>query len=507
MRKMISLLLTICILSGFGFSVCAAENVTVKINDTAVQFDRQPFIENDRTLVPIRAIAEAMQFDVGWDQSTQKITLENFNTILTLYVNQDSIEKNLKYASEEYKDKITTMKIDVPAKVVEDRTYIPLRAISELFGATVDWNQQTSTASVTYNNTLGEPVTFEDEGIEYLTRLAIMLNGIDTSDKFNIETNFFLGIQQNTAKLYDGYIYKGMLDNISTLGINTNFTFNYSKVPIIYSINDIRKFPNLKNLNINHHKVTDISPITYNDSWNEINLLGNPIFNFTPLNSITVNHILLAGYYTIQFDYTNPEYTKDNYIQSEVEKNKYKLFAKSLSEIFSTLQGVIDKNITPDMTRKEKIEVINNWIVNNIQYDRDNEYFNSIQNFNTTSSPLYSEAKTLECTILHGYAVCEGFALAFEIFCDMLNIPCIEVPGKSYSGTEWGAHAWNLVQLEDHNLYHVDTTFNATSKNFTKYLLVSDDFIKQNHIWDESDIQAISSYKKQLVHFFTNPLE
>lgn len=139
MKKITLILLTtISLMLCLSFNAFASDDITVNINNEAVVFDQKPIIENDRTLVPIRAIAEKMLFDVQWEQTTQKITLENFNTVLTLYVDKASITKELKHASDTYKNKSTTIALDVPARIIEGRTYVPLRAISELFGATVE---------------------------------------------------------------------------------------------------------------------------------------------------------------------------------------------------------------------------------------------------------------------------------------------------------------------------------------------------------------------------------
>ena len=56
--------------------VYADSDVNITVNRQKVLFiDTQPFIENDRTLVPIRALAENMGFTVGWDDLTKTVTV------------------------------------------------------------------------------------------------------------------------------------------------------------------------------------------------------------------------------------------------------------------------------------------------------------------------------------------------------------------------------------------------------------------------------------------------
>ena len=500
MKKITLLLLTsISLLLCLNLTVFAANDITVKINNETVIFDQKPIIENDRTLVPIRAIAEKMLFDVDYEHSTQKITLKNFNTVLTLYVNQKSITKELIHASNTYSDKTKSISLDVPAKIIEGRTYVPLRAISELFGATVEWDNNNHTANISYALTSGEPVEFIDKGIEHLCRVAITLGDIDTTDLNNIDDATISKLQTDSLELYNGIIYNDSLQKISSLGINEDFIFPI----IVNSIEDISKFPNLKNLYLIGQNVHDLSPITYNFFWNELDLYRNPIFDFSPLEKIQVNHFVYAGYHDYLFSYINNSYT-NNSTSFNVEKEKYNLFATKLSEIFSIIQNVINDNITSNMTRTEKITIVNDWITKNIEYDTDSVYFNGIKNFYTTLDSDYESffSNTLECSILHGYAICQGYSMVFDVFCDILEIPSILITGTAFNG-DWVAHTWNIVELEDGNFYHVDTTWNCNNNN--KYCLISNEQIKLNHKWNSEDIPISFRFKKEEVHFFNSP--
>lgn len=494
MKKIIALFLTITMMFSFIVPVMADEEIKVTVNDKQIVFTEKPVMESDRILVPIRAIAEEMQFDVGWEQSTQEIKLENFNTILTLFVNQNTINKELKFASDTYDNKNSSIEIDVPAKIIDDRTYIPLRAITELFGATVNWDQSTSTANIIYNTLYGDTVTFEDEGMEFFCRLAITLEGIDVSDRNNIDEKFMIKIESDKSDLYNGPIYENAIKDITTIGINTGYSF----IHIVNSLKDISKFPNLENIYLLGQNITDLSPITYKKTWNNIDVYRNPIFDFSPLTQVTVNHSVYTGYFDYLFSYINEDYVYGEDISAEA-KEKYDLFAENLAKMFKTMQDVIKNNITEDMTTSEKIKVINDWIISNIKYDTDSQYFNSIPHFYTTLDDQYTQifSNIVECAILHKYAICEGYSTVFDIFCDMLNIPSIFISGEAYNG-EWEAHAWNIVKLEDGNLYHVDTTFNCTRN---VYLLITDSEIEIDHKWNSEDVAPSFDYKKRSIHF------
>ncbi len=112
--------------------------IKVTLNGKPIEFDQQPIIENDRTLVPFRKIFEAMEADVSWDNATQTVTAKKGDIVITLQIGNNIMMKN--------GQQIT---LDVPAKLVNDRTLVPVRAIVEGLGAKVDWDGATQTVIIT----------------------------------------------------------------------------------------------------------------------------------------------------------------------------------------------------------------------------------------------------------------------------------------------------------------------------------------------------------------------
>ena len=106
--------------------------ITVYYNGTRVSFhtyDQNPELINDRTLVPLRAIFEAMGADVNWDQATQTVTSTRNGVTIKLTIGSNTLYKNGQ-----------SVPVDVPAQIINDRTMIPVRVIAEAFGADVEWN-------------------------------------------------------------------------------------------------------------------------------------------------------------------------------------------------------------------------------------------------------------------------------------------------------------------------------------------------------------------------------
>lgn len=118
--------------------ILTSDNVIkVTVNNENVNFDQVPLTINDRTLVPVRAIFEAMGATVIWDGETQTVSASLGINKIQLTIDSNQMKKNSE-----------TIEIDVPAQIIGDRTYVPVRAIAEAFGADVQWEDSTKTVVI-----------------------------------------------------------------------------------------------------------------------------------------------------------------------------------------------------------------------------------------------------------------------------------------------------------------------------------------------------------------------
>lgn len=100
-------------------------------NDEKTMLDPAPFVEDGRTLVPVRAISEAFGLDVGWEEKTQTVTIGNK---ATLVIDKPTMEVEGKQVA-----------LEVPAKVYNNRTFVPFRALCEdVLGKKVYYNDTTA---------------------------------------------------------------------------------------------------------------------------------------------------------------------------------------------------------------------------------------------------------------------------------------------------------------------------------------------------------------------------
>ncbi len=105
--------------------------ITVHLDGKKLKFDQIPVAENGRTLVPLRAIFEAIGATVEWDGATSTVTAVKGDTTVKLTLDSTTAYKN--------GEQIT---LDVPARALNGRTLVPVRFIADCFDVNTDWVQE-----------------------------------------------------------------------------------------------------------------------------------------------------------------------------------------------------------------------------------------------------------------------------------------------------------------------------------------------------------------------------
>jgi len=113
-------------------------------NSKIVQLYAPPIILNDRTLVPLRAIAEAFNAQVNWNPDTKQVTVKigDKTILLTIGNPKASVNGQLVY--------IDPQNPQVVPIISNSRTMVPLRFIAETMGATVEWGPADKTIDIYY---------------------------------------------------------------------------------------------------------------------------------------------------------------------------------------------------------------------------------------------------------------------------------------------------------------------------------------------------------------------
>lgn len=118
-------------------------DIKVFVDNQPLVFDTPIKMSEGRTLVPLRKIAEALDFDVSYNSETRNINLKSTklksqNLDINLYVDSEfATVSDMQYIGD------VSLALDVVPEVYDKRTYVPLRIISELCEASIEWNPKT----------------------------------------------------------------------------------------------------------------------------------------------------------------------------------------------------------------------------------------------------------------------------------------------------------------------------------------------------------------------------
>lgn len=107
--------------------------IRVLIDGKRVASDPEPFIKNGRTLVPIRIIAEELKAEVSWDNEKRTVHISKGDMHVSLVIDSHLIEYTI--------DNETIYNLsDVAPQIQEDRTFVPIRLVSNALGVGIDWD-------------------------------------------------------------------------------------------------------------------------------------------------------------------------------------------------------------------------------------------------------------------------------------------------------------------------------------------------------------------------------
>ena len=168
-------------------------------------------LSTERTFVPIRIISENLGFDVNWDNEAKKVTINKDDTNIEITINEAKALVNDKEIYIDTKDGKPVL--ESKAFLYKDRTYLPLRFISEAFGAKVDYERKNGTHYITINTKANGEVSenfiepefkiiqydeFGPDGVFYEIRVDNYKDYLGTDAKFSTV--------KTSHKHYDHYL-------------------------------------------------------------------------------------------------------------------------------------------------------------------------------------------------------------------------------------------------------------------------------------------------------------
>ena len=190
----------------FSTTAFADDAIYVNVNGKAIVTDQPPIISNGRTMVPLRAVAEALGCQVEWDNTSKTATFVQgeVTAVVTVGENYITVGDGV-YNSD--------LPIDTPAVIVNSRTMIPLRALSEGFGYSVEWDSKTKTVNIDLKS-------MEDNDTDKADEMA----PVDTNYNLALKVSSYAEILKGITKIIDSVDYtnntyaniKTQLDDISS---------------------------------------------------------------------------------------------------------------------------------------------------------------------------------------------------------------------------------------------------------------------------------------------------
>ncbi len=121
----------------FTQGIAKEQGIRVTIAGVQQQYDQMPVMENDRVLVPMRGIFEALGAEISWDDAAKTVTAKKGETIIACTIDNRNAQVDG-----------APILLDAAPKLVNGRTMVPVRFVSEALGAAVRWNASTNTVAI-----------------------------------------------------------------------------------------------------------------------------------------------------------------------------------------------------------------------------------------------------------------------------------------------------------------------------------------------------------------------
>ncbi len=167
----------------------AAKVPTIEYNGKVVKTDVNPFIEDNRTFVPIRFVAETLGKNVDWDNENRVVTIkDDAKTIKLTIGNKKALVND------------TEVAVDVAPLVRNNRTFVPIRFVAENFDAKIGWDSENY--KVTIGN-MSAKLNLNSEEEKYFKELSSLQENLAT-ELDNLKKSFF----DNAAKMTDEELLK-----------------------------------------------------------------------------------------------------------------------------------------------------------------------------------------------------------------------------------------------------------------------------------------------------------
>ena len=344
------------------------KGVKIFINGRLVEFNDSlgyPFIEHNRTMIPLRAVAETFDACVNWNSKLRRAYVAKDNEYVQITIG----EKEIKLYDEDFRSK--TYKMDVEAVIRNNRTYIPLRAVFECFGMNVRWDKNTRIAHIeTIDENAFDNIDFKDKEVF----------GIQDIDLDNVGKIMYDGVEVDAS-------YVEILKNS-----------NQYKVVIDEGITYIFSYQYLRNLNFVYGKIKECMSKSKDR-------LQVPIY-YQSDETVQFYEECLFSLNGDKFLYTsNTDNIAGNlYYYGIIRSEQVEDAEKKAKEIADNIKSKTNDPL-------EQIRLANQYLCDNVEYI------------------MGGPCGTAYGALIEGKAICQGYDAAFALIMNYLGIPCVGIDG------------------------------------------------------------------------------
>lgn len=197
--------------------VMSAGDPIMTVNGSESEIDpgygTAPIIENGRTIVPVRAVVESMGGRVEWNSESQTISIYRGDDTVVLEINSETAYLN----GEEYT-------LDTVPVIINSRTFVHLRFVSEGLGFDVEWNDGQITITTGNRGTTDDLTEEVTEEVENIAEDEVnYVSETDEQEDNMISINLKIGDNNFSAKLYDNDTTQKLIE----------------KFPVTYSMSEL----------------------------------------------------------------------------------------------------------------------------------------------------------------------------------------------------------------------------------------------------------------------------
>lgn len=262
-------------------SAVYAKEVNIKFFGEEVVTDVKPIIQNDRVMVPFSALSEYLGSFYRWYSDTKSIDIYQNDiskyVCFTLKIGSKDIKvKKIQGKINDY----DIIKSDVAPMIKNNRTYIPLRTVAEIFGEEVNWDSATMTVNVGKSKKSSEntrKVLFNNHYITYIKNEPDPMNTLISVKDFVRGENRILeriyhrldelypdvDLTEELLIFYDRYTYRLVDDSVVLHSHEEDLCYNFKTGKMIYWLDDGPDNVNPKPRFINNEVYMPIKYLVY----------------------------------------------------------------------------------------------------------------------------------------------------------------------------------------------------------------------------------------------------